>query len=193
MSSEPYLGAIKTFAFSFPPRGYALANGQLLSVSQYTALYALIGTYYGGNGQTNFALPNLQGRTQVGQGQLAGGSNYTIGQAAGTENVTMTQAQMPQHTHLWSNSGSALNAVQVKGTEQAPDTGAQLARLNDPGGNNPVIYVPANTSGAQVALGGLNVAGTNSIAGGSQPLPILQPYLTLNFSVAITGLFPSRN
>lgn len=193
MSSEPYLGSIKTFAFAFPPRGYMLCNGQILAVQQYNALFALLGTTYGGNGQTTFGLPNLQGRVVNGQGNLAGGSSYVMGQLAGTEQVTLNVNQMPQHTHAFTNT-STLNAVQTRGTVQEPGIGYQLARPVDQ--NNaaiPLIYVPADTAGTQVPLGGVNVAGTNSPAGGSQPFSILQPYLTLNFSIATQGLFPSRN
>lgn len=193
MSSEPYLGSIKTFAFAFPPRGYMLCNGQILAVQQYNALFALLGTTYGGNGQQTFALPNLQGRVVNGQGQGPGLQPYSMGQISGTEQVTLNVNQMPQHTHVFTNT-STLNAVQTKGSVQEPAAGSQLARpIDQTGSVVPLIYVPSGTAGTQVPLGGVNVAGTNSIAGGSQPFSILQPYLTLNFSIATQGLFPSRN
>lgn len=193
MSSEPYLGSIKTFAFAFPPRGYALCNGQLLSIQQYNALYALLGTTYGGNGTNTFGLPNLQGRTPNGQGTLSGGANYVLGQQAGTEQTTLTLQQMPQHTHTFTNT-SSLNAVQTRGTDQGPSIGSQLARgVDQNSADIPLIYVPTGTAGTQVPLGGVNVAGTNSVVGGSQPFNNLTPYLTLNFSIAVQGLFPSRN
>lgn len=193
MSSEPYIGSVKTFAFSFPPRGYMTCQGQILSVSQNTALFSLLGTTYGGNGSTTFGLPDLRGRLVNGQGQGQGLPPYQMGQIAGTPTTTLLQSQMPQHIHTFTNNGSTLNAVQTRGTDQAPDTGSQLARAVDPNGGQPQIYVPTGTTGTQVALGGVNVAGTIGIAGGSQPFGIEQPYLTMNFSIAVQGLFPSRN
>lgn len=193
MANDPYLGSIATFAFFFPPRGYMLCNGQILPISQYNALFALLGTTYGGNGQQTFGLPDLRGRVVNGQGQGPGLQSYVIGQVAGAESITLTQQQMPQHTHVFTNT-STLNAVQTKGSVQEPAAGSQLARpIDQTGSVVPLIYVPSGTAGTQVPLGGVNVAGTNSIAGGSQPFSILQPYLTMNFSIATQGIFPSRN
>ncbi|RYY14457.1 MAG: phage tail protein, partial [Cytophagaceae bacterium] len=96
---SPYLGEIRSIAFGFAPKGWALCNGQLLAVNQNQALFSLLGTTYGGNGQTTFALPNLQGRVPVGTGQLPGGTTYTLGMMAGTESVSLQQGQLPPHTH----------------------------------------------------------------------------------------------
>ncbi len=193
MAAEPILGSVHIFGFQYQPRGYAYCNGQLLNISQNTALYSLLGTIYGGNGVNTFGVPDLRGRVPNGQGQGPSLQNYSIGQAAGTETTTLTLLQMPQHTHTFSGSGS-LNAIQTKGTDQAPDSGSQLARgITKNSTDIPQIYVPAGTTGTNVPLGGLNVAGTNGITGGSQPFSNMQPYLTLNYCIATQGIFPSRS
>lgn len=194
MANEAYMGSIQMFAFNFPPRNYATCDGQILSISQNTALFSLLGTTYGGNGVQTFALPDLRGRVPIHMGQDPSGSSYTIGEVGGSESVTLTTLQMPTHTHSFSNNGSSLNAIATKATAQAPTAGAQLARGADKNGTDiPQIYVPTGTTGDSVALAGLNVAGTNSLTGGSQPTPIMQPYLTINFSIALYGIFPTRN
>lgn len=194
--SQPFLGQLLTVGFNFAPRGWAFASGQTLSIAQNTALFALLGTTYGGNGQTTFQLPNLNGRVPVGQGQLAGGSFYTLGQIAGTENTTLISTQMPQHVHPLTP--VTVNAVNVKATDQAPAAGSFLGRGVDSaaGGDAvPEIYVPASAGAGQppLPLGGVNTAATTGIAGGSQPFSILQPYLCLNQIIALEGIFPSRN
>lgn len=188
--TQVFLGQINTFGFNFAPRGFATCDGQILAISTNTALFSLLGTTYGGNGQTTFALPDLRGRSPNHQGQGPGLSNYTMGQVAGTENTTLTVNQMPQHTHTATGS---LNAVQVKATAQAPAIGSLIARSVDTSaiGSTPAIYVPTGTAGTLVALGGLSV--TNAPAGGSQPFSILDPYLTVNMCIALQGIFPSRN
>ena len=193
MANEPYLGSVHVFGFQFQPRGYFYCNGQLLSISQNAALFSLLGTTYGGNGVQTFGLPDLRGRMPIHQGQGPGLQNYVIGQISGTETTTLTQQQLPTHTHTFTNT-STLNAIQAKGTQQIPAAGYQLARaVNVPGNETPRIYVPAGTAGDLVPLGGLNVAGTNGLAGGSQPFSNMQPYLTMNYCIAVQGLFPSRS
>jgi microcystin-dependent protein len=191
-----YLGQIRTFGFNFAPQGMALCNGQILSIAQQTALFSLLGTTYGGNGQTTFALPNLQSRVAVGMGQGNGLSAYQLGEEGGTETVTLLSTELPAHGHPFAPTGS-LNAVQTKATAQAPDAGSRLARAVDgtQGSTSlPQIYVPAGTSGDTVALGGLNLAaGTTGIAGGSQPHANIQPYLAMNFCIVLEGIFPARN
>lgn len=195
MGSQPYIGSIQIFGFNFAPVGYAVCAGQLLGISQNTALFSLLGTTYGGNGQTTFALPDLRGRVPINMGQGPGQPNYVIGEVAGTTSVTITPSQLPVHTHGFSSTGSGLNAVKIKATAQTPLAGSLLARANDGSttASQPLVYVPAGTAGETVALGGLTVAGTIAQAGGSQPVPIMQPYLALNFCIALTGIFPSRN
>ena len=193
-----YLGQILQGGWNFAPRGTALCNGQLLSIAQNSALFALLGTNFGGNGQTTFALPNLQSRSMMHWGTGPGLSPVQIGEAAGTENVTLTQGQMPQHTHAatFANT-STMGASTTKGTLQAPANGTVLSRTKDgatPGPSLPLIYLPSGTA-TDVTLGGLNVAGTvtNAIAGGSQPVGIRNPYLGITHVIALQGIFPSRS
>jgi len=166
--AEPFLAEIRIFSFNFAPRGWAFCNGQLLPINQNQALFSLLGTTYGGNGQTTFALPNLQGRTP-----LHTGSGFTLGESSGEENHTLQMAEMPQHTHLASG-------VTVNGNAPAP-ANALLA------GESTAMYAPPDAN--LVAL----VAGTISNTGGSQPHTNMQPYLTLTFCIALQGIFPSRN
>lgn len=195
-----YLGQIIQGGWNFAPRFTALCNGQLFAISQNSALFALLGTQFGGNGQTTFALPNLQSRSMVHWGTGPGLSSIQIGQAAGAENVTLLSTQMPQHTHTatFSGANSSLGAVAAtKATLQAPANGAVLARTKDgatPGPSLPLIYLPSGTA-TDVNLGGLNVAGTvtNAIAGGSQPVGIRNPYLGITHVIATAGIFPSRS
>ncbi|THD34764.1 MAG: phage tail protein [Sphingomonas sp.] len=183
--SEPFLGEIRIFPYNFAPRGWATCSGQILSIAQNTALFSLLGTTYGGNGQTTFALPDLRGRAPIGQGQGPGLSPYTLGQIGGTETTTLLTTNMPIHTHA-----ATLNATTTKATSQVAAAGSQLAKSVDAGGTAvPEIYVPSGTGGTQVALGGLTV-GT---AGGSQPFSLLNPYLVLEPCIALEGIFPSRN
>lgn len=194
MAAEPYLGSVHIFGFQFQPRGYQYCNGQLLSIQQNSALFSLLGTTYGGNGVQTFALPDLRGRVPIHQFQGSGLQNYTIGQVGGTENTTLTQQQLPAHTHTFANNGSTFNVIQARGTSQIPDTGYQFGRPITQNSTDIVqIYVPGGTTGTQIPLSGLNIAGTNSIAGGSQPFSNMQPYLTMNYCIATQGLFPSRS
>lgn len=172
--SEPYLGQIMMAGFNYAPRGYALCNGQTMSVQQNVALFSLLGVVYGGNGTTTFMLPNLQGRTPVGQGQLPGGSNYPIGQSAGTESVTLTQAQMPAHTHL-------LQATTQPAVAKSPLNAFYAKNANE--------YIYGNVAGGtQVPL----AAPTISTEGGNQAHNNMQPFRTISFAIALSGMFPSR-
>jgi microcystin-dependent protein len=165
--SEPFLGETKWISWNYPPRGWAFCNGQLLPINQNQALFALLGTMYGGNGQTNFALPDLRGRAPVHVG-----SGFIQGQRAGEEAHTLIGAEMPQHLHGVTASGG-------NGTAAAP-IGAFLAnRQSD-------IYVPPGN------LQPMN-QGAVSQAGGSQPHQNMAPYIVLNCIIALQGIFPSRN
>jgi len=169
---NPFLGEIMLFAGNFAPNGWALCNGQLLPINQNTALFSLLGTTYGGNGQTTFALPDLRGRAPVHFGQGPGLSNFSQGQLAGEENHTLIATEMPAHTHV--AHGDAAN-----GTSDTP-TGLLPAR--NPGG------IPAYGAGAGALLANTFLANT----GGSQPHNNMQPYLVLNYCIAMSGIFPSR-
>jgi microcystin-dependent protein len=197
--SNLYIGQIIQGGWSFAPRDTAFCNGQLISIAQNTALFALLGTTFGGNGQTTFALPDLRGRTMIHWGNGPGLSQVQLGEAAGQEQITLLSSQMPQHTHTATfTSTSTLGAVAAtKASLQAPSNGAVLARTKDgatPGPSLPLIYLPAGTA-TDVTLGGLNVAGTitNAIAGGSQPVGIRNPYVGITHAICMFGIFPSRS
>jgi microcystin-dependent protein len=185
MSTEPFIGEIKIFGFNFPPRGYMACSGQLLSISQNTALFSLLGTTYGGNGVQTFGLPNLQGRMPIGQGQGAGLPSYVMGQVSGSTSVSILTSNMPAHVHTL---GAAVVKLQAS-TGNADET--------SPAGN-----VPANTTAASYSgngatpntfTGGATVSGTTDIAGSGLPIAIMNPYLVINYSIATQGIFPSRN
>lgn len=194
MSSEPFVGAIKMFGFSYAPKNYAFCNGQIMQVSQNSALFSLLGTMYGGNGQSTFALPDLRGRTPIHFGQGNGLPAYTQGQIAGTPSVTLNQTQLPAHVHGVAVTGT-LTATTTKGASQYPDNGWFLGRSVNEGtsGDIPQIYVSTVDSGTGVALGGVNVSGTSAPVGNNQPFSVMQPYMALNFSIALYGVYPSRN
>jgi microcystin-dependent protein len=187
-----YLGQITTVASNFAIKGSALCNGQLMSIQQNAALFALIGTFYGGNGTTTFGLPDLQGRDMIHAGQGLGLSNYVIGQKAGAETVTLISNQLPAHTHAITSSFNA-SGLQPKASTLAPAAGSVLGHADDIGAvprAQPAIYCPAGTT-ANVALGGLNVSA--AATGGNQPVGILSPYLAITCLIWLIGVFPSRN
>lgn len=182
--SNPFLGELRIFAGNFNPRGWAFCRGQLLAISQYDALYALIGTTYGGDGQNTFGLPDLQGRIPVGQGQGSGLSAYVIGQASGSESVTLASTEMPAHNHSFS-------ASTAKGDQPVPVAGSIVA---GPDAGNP------NTTATYYVQPGPNpltpstlAASTIGTAGGNQPHDNIMPSLCLNYIIALEGVFPSRN
>jgi microcystin-dependent protein len=193
-----YLGQIIQGGWNFAPLGTAMCNGQLLPIQQNSALFALLGTFFGGNGTTTFGLPDLRGRAMVHQGQGPGLSNYVIGQAGGAEQGTLTVSNLPPHNHAATfTSTSTLNAAgATKASLQIPVAGSPLGHSFDTAqtGSDPAIYCPANTS-TTVALGGLNVAGSVTVAntGNGAPISTLQPYLTINCVIVLQGIFPSRN
>ena len=176
--SDPFLGEIRLVGFTFAPQGWALCDGQLLSIAQNTALFSLLGTTYGGNGQTTFALPDLRGRVPIHPGQGSGLSNYALGEQSGSENVSLNVSQLPAHNH-------------------------PLASSNQPGsGSNPSGNFPAvlNEPSGSIAVNGY-LASSNStlnpaaigIAGGNQPHPNLQPLLCVNYIICLQGIYPSRS
>ena len=164
----PFVGQIQAFGFNFAPRGWSQCNGQLLPISQYTAVFSLLGTTFGGDGRTTFGLPDLRGRSIVGMGNGPGLSNITWGERGGEENHTLTVAQMPSHTH---NIG-----VNSAAGEESNPSGKHLGAITDG-------Y--AEDSNANLA------APTN--AGGGQSYSIRNPFLGINVCIALQGIFPSRN
>ena len=189
--AEFYLGQIIQFGGNFAIRTTAMCNGQLLAISQNTALFSLLGTFYGGNGTSTFALPDLRGRSMIHQGQGLGLSDYTIGEVGGVENVTLTLGNLPTHTHTMTATFKASSTT--KATAQVPGANSVLGHSVDiasGGTSHPAIYCPSGTA-VDAALGGLNVAAAN--AGSSQPLPILNPFLAITCLILLQGIFPSRN
>jgi microcystin-dependent protein len=206
--SDQYLGEIRMVGFNFAPVGWALCNGQTLSISTNTALFALLGTTYGGNGTQTFNLPDLQGRVPLHAGAGAGLPVYVQGQKAGAESVTLTQQQLPSHTHIATftpSGGGGTPTVTINGS-------SSTATSSTPAGNYlaNVVQGGAAHSGALYAttpgtLGALNSAtatisgvgsggGTvaNALTGGSQPVSIEPPYLAVYFIIALSGIYPSR-
>lgn len=171
------MGSIMAFGFDFAPRGWYQCNGQLISIAQNTALFSLLGTYYGGDGVNTFALPDLRGHTAIGIGQGKGTSNYVIGQQAGEETHTLTTYEMPQHNHLMTASAD--------GPTQATAQGASLGSQGRTGGTMPVVY--ANGITAPVPM-----ASATTPMGGSQAHNNMQPYLAVNYCIAAEGIYPQR-
>ncbi len=179
--SDPYLGEIRMFAGTFAPVGWALCNGSILSISQNTALFSLLGTTYGGNGTSTFALPNLQGTVPIHWGSAPSGSQYVVGQTAGVENVTLLSTQMPQHTHLHNASTSTANQTSPASAIPAViSVGTGKSAAPEPG----YIQGTGNTTMAATAI---------ATAGGSQPHTNMQPYLCLTFIIALQGIYPARS
>ena len=174
--AEPFIGEIRIFAFNFEPRGWFFCDGRLLSISQYSALFSLLGTYYGGNGQSTFALPDLRGRVPINQGAGPGLSTYAIGQSAGLEKVTLLVNNLPPHSH----------GLMATGTEADTDIPTDAALANARSNT----YVKPDSNPA------LNTAlKTGSIGSTGEGLMVenRQPYLSLNFCIAYLGIFPSRS
>jgi microcystin-dependent protein len=171
--ADPFLAEIRVFPFNFAPAGWAFCNGQILPISQNTALFSLLGTYYGGNGVSNFALPNLQGSVPVGYGQGSGLSSYTMGQTGGTQTETLLLTQIPQHTH-------SVLTDNINGTDNnSPGNAAFSSPVN--------MYTTA--TGPLVPMAPQSL----SLVGGGQPHNNMMPYLTLNFCIALQGIFPARS
>lgn len=187
MSTEPYIGEVKLFAFNFAPKMYAQCNGQILSISSNTALFALLGTTYGGNGQTTFALPNLQGRFPIGQGSGSGLPSHTIGEMSGYVSTTLLSANLPSHIHTLNSMQAKIKVNGSNGGENAPDG-------SFPGMNtSSAAYASASVAGQFMAGAAIAVGGTTDISGSNSPLNIQNPYLTMNYCIAQYGIFPSRN
>jgi microcystin-dependent protein len=182
MFIEPYLGNVTVFAGNFAPRSWMFCQGQLLAIANYDALFALIGTTYGGDGQVTFALPDLRSRVSIHAGQGAGLSNYVLGQIGGSENTTLLSSQLPLHNH-------SLISMSLKQSASTATTGT-----NDPTNAYPAsgasLYATASDGSV---MGSYSSVGVSAIAGGNQPVPTIQPYLAMNYIIAVEGIFPSRN
>lgn len=174
--SDQFVAEIRIVPFNFAPRGWAFCNGQILPISQNTALFSLLGTTYGGNGQSTFALPDLQGRAPLQQGQGPGLSLYDLGQTGGSQTVTLLTSEMPAHIH-------GARAATGGNASQSPTNNiwSTLGATRTP----PPLY--SDTQNSQMGAPALN------IAGGSLPHNNMPPYLTLNFIIALQGIFPPRS
>jgi microcystin-dependent protein len=166
--TEPFLSEIRIMAFTFAPKGWALCNGQLLPINQNQALFSLLGTTYGGDGRVNFALPDLRGRASIHMG-----SGYTLGERGGEQGHTLSISEIPTHTHVLKGSSAAA-------TTPTPDTNTVLSASNPQS-----VYAPAANL---VAMSAASISNT----GGSQAHLNMQPYLVLNFCIALQGIFPSQ-
>ncbi len=171
--SNPFVAEIRIYPFNFAPRGWAFCNGQILPLSQNTALFSLLGTTYGGDGKSNFALPNLQGSAPMHPGQGPGLSLHDLGESSGSDSVNLLESEVPSHSHPWTASNQAATA-------QSP---AQQLTAGGVGGIS--LYAPPAS---------MTPLSPNAVApaGGSQPHNNLQPYLTLNFCIALQGVYPPR-
>jgi microcystin-dependent protein len=182
--SQVFIGQVMLFGGNFAPKGFALCNGQLLPIAQNTALFSLLGTNYGGDGKSTFALPDLQGRAVVGQGKGPGLSAYTIGETTGTPNVTLTTLELPAHNHSF--------VALTGGGTGAASTNNLLAQAVPSGtkqqGYSATFYSPIPPGNSSTALSPLAVGMT----GGNQPHENMQPYLTITMVIAMQGVFPSR-
>ena len=174
--ADPFVAEIRIFPFNFAPRGWAWCNGQLLPISQNTALFSLLGTTYGGNGQSTFALPDMQGNAPMHPGQGPGLSLHDLGEMAGSETITLLDSEMPSHSHF-------VRASNQQGDVQQPTATTSLAR---PVGALP--YVPGSPVPPLVTMAFQSL----TPAGSSFPHNNMMPYLTLNFNIALQGVFPPR-
>ena len=170
--SEPFLAEVRIVGFNFAPRGWAFCDGQILPINQNQSLYSLLGTTYGGDGRTTFALPDLRGRTPIHVGRSNGGEHHTLGQKSGEETHTLSANEMPQHNHVLMATNDT--ASSTNGTNRVL------------GSTTSDVYTEADPT---VSLH----AGTSINAGGGQAHENMQPYLAVNFCIALQGLFPSRN
>lgn len=173
--ANPFLGEIRILAFGFAPKGWAFCNGQLIAISQNTALFSLFGTTFGGDGRTNFGLPNLQGASPMSPGQGPGLSFYDLGETGGSTTVTLLPTQVPSHPH-------SLQADGRQADQNAPTSQTSLAR------STPQFVYKAQAGAATQPM----AAGAVGVVGGNQPHNNLMPYLTLNFCVALQGVYPAR-
>ena len=185
--SDQFVAEIRIFPFNFPPTGWAFCDGQILPISQNTALFSLLGTFYGGNGQSTFALPNLQSSAPMQQGQGPGLSQRFLGQLGGSETITLLLSEIPFHNHFMQASGEAATSV----SPVDPNSQAHLYTAKgqwDTGTSFGVMGSYAATAQSGVTMSPQALAP----AGGSLPHNNMQPYLTLNFCIALQGIFPPR-
>ncbi|MFY8274171.1 phage tail protein [Pseudoalteromonas sp. SSDWG2] len=196
---EPFIAQIQPFGFNFAVRGWSLCEGQLLPISSNTALFSLIGTTYGGDGRTTFALPDLRGRSIIGQGHGPGLQPRAMGQRLGTETHNLNTTELPASSTSVDLSGvtGTLKATTSDATADTPTQGFILAKVvaGENRSDTPEKIFAADTNANTVALGGVALSGSVNVAlpGGNQPFNIMQPSEVINYSIALMGIFPSRN
>lgn len=177
---DPFLGEIRLFGLAYEPKGWAFCDGRLLSISQNTALFSLLGVMYGGDGRSTFGLPDLRGRAAVGMGMGAGLSSYVQGELVGSENVTLLSAQMPMHAHTF----SAQVPVSTRPATQTSPANSYFARTSqEQYGTDPQ---PSSLMANDL------LSGTTNVAGGSQPHENRMPFLVMNYAIALQGVYPPR-
>jgi microcystin-dependent protein len=187
--ADSFVGQIVLFGCNFAPNGYAFCQGQVLPIAQNTALFSLLGTTYGGNGQSTFALPDLRGRASLGFGQGPGLTDRTQGEVGGTEAVTLAVQQIPQHAHALTNTLTATARCRnAPGNQQTPAGHVPAIEASNVTATYSSALPDANQHGGAVVLTG----GVTSPAGVSQPHDNRQPYLALNYCIALQGVFPAR-
>jgi microcystin-dependent protein len=192
MPVDPFVAQILWFPFNFAPRGYAFCQGQILPISQNTALFSLLGTTYGGNGTSNFALPNLQGNVALGFGQGQGLSNYSQWEIGGSQALTLLTSNLPLHTHPVTSAPGASTIACKNGPGNQPTPAGNVPAIESTGVTATFSTVsPDNT----MAAGSIALSGTAPVAaaGGSLPHNNMQPYLGLNYCIALQGIFPARS
>jgi microcystin-dependent protein len=182
--SQPFVGEIKIHACSFAPRGWQFCQGQLIPIQQNTALFSLLGTQFGGNGQTTFGLPDLRGRTPIHKGTGPGLTQHLMGEMSGTENVTLLATEMPMHTHATVTT-AVLPCSNIPGNTDSPAGNFPAANENSENFSS--------TAEVNAAMGGLVVSQSLASTGNGQAHSNMPPYLVLNFCIATQGVFPSRN
>lgn len=187
---EPYLGQIQAFGFNFAPRGWAKCDGQLLPIASYTALFSLLGTTFGGDGRTTFALPDLRGRSIVHIGHGPGLSTISWGERGGREQITLNQTNMPSHSHALINGVANVHVYTTDNGDTSAETDSGANGLGT-AGTMPDIFRENPTAGDH--LGGVQISGTTSLAGGNIPFNIRNPFLGINVCIAMQGIFPSRS
>jgi len=187
---DPFLGQIQPFGFNFAPRGWAMCDGQLLPISSNTALFSLLGTTYGGDGRTTFALPDLRGRACLHQGSGPGLSPRRIGEKGGTETTTISQLNLPPHSHALSN-GSAVVTVQT--TNNANATNETDSGNNGLGTSGSMPDIFRESPAGSDHLAGVTISGETNMTGGGQSFSNMQPYLVVTWCIALEGIFPSRS
>ncbi len=187
---NPFIGAIVMFGGNFAPRGWAFCDGTLLAISSHSALFSILGTTYGGDGRTTFALPELRGRVPIHPGNGPGLSSYRLGQKSGVENVILNTTQIPSHSHVLNAAATAsLNVVREDGNTAEP-AGASLANVSPDTTN---AYNNSTAPDAAATAGSVTLGGSTAAAGGNLGHTNIQPYQCVNYIIALQGTYPSRN